>query len=197
MGAIYSLFKVQTRLARLQENRLEAQEHARSILDLMVRDIKNAAYNPLGATLGNNCGGGIEGVPGVVAADATTFRFTDDFQGGAGSSPDGHCDDPDEDIEYRLDTTGCATNGDIKRRTINPSNDQKKTDCNVTSLDLRYFTQAGAELARPVSATDLANIQRVLITLTVQSKYPDPEFGGQLKATMTSNVNLRNRGLSQ
>lgn len=197
MAALYSLSRVQTRIAKLQENRVEAQEQARSILDLMARDIRNAAYNPLGiiGNNGNNCGGGIAGAPGVVTADAMIFRFTYDFQGGAGSSPDGHCDDPDEDIEYRLDTTGCATNGDIKRRTINPSSDQKKTDCNVTSLDLKYFTQAGVELARPVSATDRANIQRVLITLTVQSKNPDPEFGGQLNATMTSNVDLRNRGL--
>jgi len=195
MGAIYSVYRVQTHSAKVQENRLEAQEYARSVLDMMVREIRNAAYNPLGATLGAKCGGGVvAGTPGVVTAAATTFEFTYDFRGStSGSAPDGDCDDQDEDITYTFSTSGCSSLGNITRNgSSNPL-----TDCNVTSLDFRYFTQAGAEISRPVSATDLPNIQRVLITLTVQSKNPDTEFGGQLNATMTSNVDLRNRGLPQ
>jgi len=192
MGAIYSVYRVQTHSAKAQENRLEAQEYARSVLDMMVREIRNAAYNPLGATSGTNCAGGSAGTPTVVSAAAASIRFTYDFQGGTGGVPDGDCADSDEDITYAYDTTGCASGyGNVTRN----GSGNPLTICNVTSFDLRYFKQDGTELSRPVIAGDLPNIQRVMITLTVKSLKPDTEFGGQLTATMTSNADLRNRGL--
>ena len=177
MGAIYSVFRVQTHTVKAQENRMEAQEYARAVLDLMVREIRNAGYAPTGATCA-----------GVVVANAQTLQFRLDANG------NGNCSDADEDITYAFDTTGCT--GGLGNITRNGSGNPL-TDCNVTSdLDLRYFKQDGSELARPVAAGDLPNIQRVLITLNVQSKYPDAEFGGgQLNATMVSNADLRNRGL--
>ena len=194
MGAIYSVYRVQTHSAKVQEYRLEAQEYARSVLDIMVREIRNAAYNPLGATLGTNCAGGLPGTPSVVTGTATSIRFTYDFENTAGTTftPDGNCNGPDEDITYTYDTTGCAAGfGNVTRNgSANPL-----TNCNVTSFDLRYFKQDGTELSRPVIAAELPNIQRAMITLTVQSLKPDTEFGGQLNATMTSNADLRNRGL--
>lgn len=193
MGAIYSVYRVQTHSAKVQESRLEAQEYARSVLDFMVREIRNAAYNPLGAVAGTGCGGGIPGAPSVVSATATSIRFTYDFENTGGTSfvPDGKCDGPDEDITYTYDTSGCPSGyGNVTRNgSSNPL-----TNCNVTSFDLRYFKQDGTELSRPVT-TELSNIQRVLITVTVKSLNPDTEFGGQLTATMTSNADLRNRGL--
>ena len=194
MTAVYSVYRVQTHSAKVQESRLEAQEYARSVLDMMVREIRNAAYNPLSATNGTNCAGGSSGAPGVVTATATSFRFTHDFQNTAGtaSTPDGICDGPDEDITYTY-TTGCAAGlGDVTRN----GSGNPLTNCNATSsFDLRYFKQDGTELSRPVSGGDLVNIQRVLITLIIQSLRPDTEFGGQLTTTMTSNADLRNRGL--
>jgi len=195
MAAAIGVFRMQTHTVKAQENRLDAQEYARSVLDIMVREIRNAGYNPLSATSGANCAGGSAGSPGVVTATATSFRFTYDYRGtNSTDPPDGACDDADEDITYTLDTScSGASIGNITRNgSSNPL-----TDCNVTSLDIRYFKQDGTELSRPVSgATNLAAIQRVQITLTVQSKNPDPLFGGgQLNATMTSNADLRNRGL--
>ena len=204
MGAIYSVYRVQTHSAKVQESRLEAQEYARSTLDMMVREIRNAAYNPLGAiavgALGTNCAGGLAGAPGIVTATATSIRFTYDFQGTtAGSAPNGTCDNADEDITYTY-TTGCSSGfGDVTRKE-GTNAAQALTNCNVPDvnnqrLDIRYFKQDGTELSRPVIAADLPNIQRVMIALTVQSLRPDTEFGGQLNATMTSNADLRNRGL--
>jgi prepilin-type N-terminal cleavage/methylation domain-containing protein len=194
MGAVYSVYRVQTHTVKIQENRLEAQEYARSVLDLMVREIRNAGYNPLGVTNGANCSGGSSGAPSVVSAAATSFRFTYDYRGANSTDPpDGDCGDADEDIIYASDSTGCT--GVLVNITRN-GNSNPLTECNVTNLDIRYFKQDGTELSRPVAAADLPNIQRVLITLTVQSKNPDAEFGGQqLNATLTSNVDLRNRGL--
>ena len=200
LGAVYSVYRMQSHTLKIQENRLDAQEYARSVLDLMVREIRNAGYNPNGAVsgtaLGTNCAGGAVGAPGVVTATATTFRFTSDFQGTtAGSVPNGTCNNADEDITYAFDTT-CSGGGSLGNITRNGSSNPL-TECNVTSFDIRYFKQDGTELSRPVTgATNLSSIQRVQITLTVQSKNPDSQFGGQqLNATVTSNVDLRNRGL--
>ena len=206
MGAIYSVYRVQTHSAKVQENRLEAQEYARSTLDMMVREIRNAAYNPFGAVsvgaLGTNCAGGSAGTPNVVTADVTTIRFTLDFQGTtAGSVPNGSCDNADEDITYAYDTAGCPSGFGNVTRKEGTNAAQTLTNCNVPDvnnqrLNIRYFKQDGNELTSlPLSAADRLTIQRVLITLTVQSLKPDTEFGGQLNATMTSNTDLRNRGL--
>jgi type IV pilus assembly protein PilW len=204
MGAIYGVYRIQTHSVKVQETRLEAQEYARAALDMMVREIRNAGYNPLGAISlptapGTNCGGvGIAAAPGVITANATTFSFSYDFQGIVGPpvAPDGNCDDTDEVITYQYQAPGpqnCASGfGDITR-TANGAT-EPLTNCNVptgsSNFSLSYFKQDGTP------ATGLADIQRVLIELTVQSMNTEAEFGGgQLNATMTSNADLRNRGL--
>jgi prepilin-type N-terminal cleavage/methylation domain-containing protein len=195
MAAAYSIFRLQTHTVNDQSNRLDAQAYARSVLDMMVREIRNAGYNPTGTTSGANCAGGSAGTPGVVTATATSFRFTYDYRGASATDPsDGDCSDADEDIAYAWDTTGCSGGlGNITRNgSANPL-----TDCNVTnSFAISYFKQDGTSLTAPVTGANLALIQRVQITLTVQSKNPDIQAGGQtLNATVTSNVDLRNRGL--
>jgi prepilin-type N-terminal cleavage/methylation domain-containing protein len=197
MGAIYSVYRVQTHSAKVQESRLEAQEYARSVLDMMVREIRNAAYNPLSVTNGTNCAGGSAGTPGVITATSSSLRFTYDFHVTAGGgNPDGLCDGPNEDITYQFQAPGpqnCPTGfGDITRTAKNDSgttSTESLTNCNVTSLSLSYFRQDGSP------PTGLTDIQRVLISITVKSLKPDAEFGGQLTVTMTSNADLRNRGL--
>ena len=176
MTAVYSVYRVQTHSAKVQESRLEAQEYARSVLDMMVREVRNAGYAPTGAACA-----------GVAAASAQSLQFLYD------ANADGDCGDPDEDITYTYDTTGCTGGlGNITRGSGNPL-----TNCNVTSsFSLSYFMQDGTGLTSlPLSAADRLTIQRVLITLTVQSLKPDTEFGSQLTVTMTSNADLRNRGL--
>ncbi|MBI2997198.1 MAG: hypothetical protein HYY46_01865 [Deltaproteobacteria bacterium] len=203
VSAIYSIFRVQTHSVKLQENRLEAQEYTRNVLDIMVREIRNAAYNPLGVTSGASCGGGVvAGAPAIITATSTAITFTYDFRGSVASSdPDGDCNDPNEELTYQYESPGpqnCASGfGDVTRRAKDESGTtvtQPLTDCNVPTggFTLAYFVQNSSTAMSPIV---VANIQRVQITLTVQSKNPDQQFGGQLNATMTSNADLRNRGL--
>ncbi|MFQ5902193.1 MAG: PilW family protein [Candidatus Binatia bacterium] len=186
MGAVYSVFRVQTHSVKAQESRLEAQEYARAVLDMVVREVRNAGYFPVGAcaTPANT--------NGIVAASTQSFHFVYDADAANG------CADADEDIEYWFDTTGCPTGfGNIMRKTIVPANDQAMTDCNVPTGTANFsFTYYAQNSSTPMSTIDLATIQRVEVSLTVQSKNPDADFGGgQLDAIMTSNANLRNRGL--
>lgn len=164
---------------------MEAQEYARSVLDMMVREIRNAGYAPTGA-----------GCAGIVIANAQKLQFRLD------ADADGDCGGPNEDITYEL-------SGSNITRAADGATAESLTNSNVTAFQLTYFPQdcsnnfsspvgAGAA-ACPASAGSnagtLAAIQRVSISLTVQSLKPDTEFGGKLDATMTSNADLRNRGL--
>ncbi len=197
MGAIYSVYRVQTHSMKVQENRLEAQEYARSVLDLMVREIRNAGYAPLG------CGEGA----GIAVAGAQTLQFRYD------ANADGDCADLDEDITYGFDTAGCSAGFANITRKDGANAALPITDCNVATgtanfsftyypkncLDNNFSTPVGGGAAACPGtpggdAGTFAALHRVKITLTVQSKNPDPEFGGQLISTMTSNVNLHNIG---
>lgn len=182
MGGVYSVYRVQTRTVKAQESRLEAQDYARTVLDIMVREIRNAMHDPTGITSGANCAGSGNppGVPGIVIATAQTLQFTLDADG------DGDCDGPDEDITYAY----VAGTQDITR-TVDGGAPQNLTNGNATGMQFTYFAQDSATAMSPIVA---ANIQRVQVALTIQSQSLDTEFGGGiLNATMTSNADLRNR----
>ncbi|OGQ83011.1 MAG: hypothetical protein A3F90_19740 [Deltaproteobacteria bacterium RIFCSPLOWO2_12_FULL_60_19] len=183
LGAVYGVYKVQARNLKVQDDRLAAQEYARSVVDLIVREIRNAGFAPNG------------GGCGVLRAEAQVLQFTYD------ANANGLCvTDANENITYGFDTTGCPNGfGNITRK--DGLNDpQALTDCNVptgaANFSFTYFQQNSATaLATPVTGLTLATIQRVVVTVAIQSKNPDLEFGGQLTVTMTSNADLRNRGL--
>jgi Tfp pilus assembly protein PilW len=196
LGVIYAVYRVQVHTVKVQEKRQEAQEYARAVLDMMVREIRNAGYNPTQLILptGLNCGGTpLPGIPGVVSATSTLFKLTYDYRGSS-STPDGNCDDADEEITYEYQTPGpqsCSTGtGDIVRTANGTS--EVLTDCNVTGVTFQYYAQNSSTV---MSLIVVANIQRVKVSLTVQSKDPDGQFGGQLTSTVYSNIDLRNRGL--
>jgi len=159
----------------------------------MVREIRNAGYFPTGAACTT-----VPNTNGVIAAGAQNFQFVLDANGLNG------CADANENITYAFSTAGCAPGfGNITRTDNNtpPATPQPITNCNIPSPGgvpgnnflLTYFAQNSTVAMNPIV---LANIQRVLISLTVQSASPDTEFGGgQLNATMASNADLRNRGL--
>jgi type II secretory pathway pseudopilin PulG len=196
LGVIYSVYRVQLRTVKVQERRQEAMEYARSVIDLMVREVRNAGHNPHRVTLGAGCLGGVlPGPPGLLTATADTISFSYDYRGDAtGSPPDGDCADADEQIRYRYLSPGprnCPSGrGDILR-TANGT-EEAITNCNVTQFALEYFARGSSTPMSPVVA---ASVQRVRVTVTVESDEPDPQFGGPLTATVFSNIDLRNAGL--
>jgi prepilin-type N-terminal cleavage/methylation domain-containing protein len=196
LAAVYSVYRVQVHTVKVQEKRQEAQEYARAVVDIMVREIRNAGNNPLEATSGTNCAGTpTAGLPGIVTATSTSFAFTYDYRSsGSPSTPDGHCNSADEEITYAYQTPGpqsCPSGtGDIVRSANGTT--EPLTDCNVSAFSLAYYAKDASTVMSPVVA---ANIQRVKMTITVQSKDPDGEFGGQVTSTVYSNIDLRNRGL--
>jgi len=190
LGVVYSVYRVQTHSLKVQEKQLDAQQYARSILSLMIREVRNVGHFPTGVcptpthTLG------------IIEADKQAFHYIYD------SNEDGDCADDDENIRYGFDTSGClAGYGNITRQ--EGSNEAiALTDCNVPTADgdfsfAYYKKDELTALSYPVGGTDLGQIQRLLIKVTVESKNTDTEFAVTPTAVMSSNVNLRNRGLLQ
>jgi len=196
LAAVYSFYKVQARTLKVQENRQEAMEYARGVLDLMAREIRNAGYNPNQVTSGANCAGTpTAGTPGVVSASSTSFKFTYDYRSaGSATTPDGNCSSTDEEVTYDYQSPGpqsCAGGtGDIVRTANGTS--EPITDCNVTAFSYTYYAKDSSTAMSPIV---VANIQRLKVSITIQSNNPDAEFGGQLTSAVYSNIELRNVGL--
>ena len=184
LGTIYGVFRSQSHTTKGQESRMEAQEYAMSVLDIMVREIRNSGYFPNG--LCNTTGG-------VVEATATSFRLVYDANG------DGDCLDADEDIKFELQGSNLLRNT------------QALTDSNVTALLFTYYPQqtsgtapspmcfstnnpAGCDLDLTQSTT-WTSIQRIAITVTIKANSPDVQFGGQSTITMSSGADLRNHNV--
>lgn len=199
LSAIYGVYRVQAHSVKAQESRLDAQEYARAPLDMMVREIRSIGHFPVTVTDLLNCS---SAQGGIVIAAAQTLSFNLDADG------NGNCVGPNERITYTF-------SGSDITRAADGAAAENLTDGNATNLRFIYYPrQTGAAAPPPycfaaagdlivngvtcseIVTANLANIQRVSISLTVQSKNPDAEFGGSFAATMTSNADLRNRGLS-
>lgn len=185
LASIYGLFRAQTHSVKGQESRMEAQEYALSVLDTMVREMRNTGYFPSGActTVPPNVGG-------IVSADAQSFRLVYDTNG------DGTCE---EDISFTYDS---ATKNILR-------NAVALTDGNATAIQLTYYPQqTAATIPAPYCvstgvpsgcsgalSSNFANVQSVKVSITAQAKSPDIEAGGQSTITMNSTALLRNHGL--
>jgi Tfp pilus assembly protein PilW len=184
MASIYGLFRSQTHTIKGQESRMEAHEYAIAVLDILVREIRNTGYFPTGTACAN-----VSNTGGIVATPtANSLRIVYDTNG------DGTCE---EDVSFTYDGTN------ILRNT------QSLTDGNVTALQFTYYPQQTSVTApapfcfstgNPSGcsgnlSSNLSAVQKITISVTVQSKSNDVEFGGLSVVTMSSNADLRNHGL--
>lgn len=185
LAAIYGVFRAQTHTIKGQEGRMEAHEYAMSVLDLIVREIRNTGYFPTGTACSTPAN-----TAGVVTATAQTFRLVYDSNG------DGACE---EDVAFTYD----GTNRNILR------NGSPLTDGNATAVQFIYYPQQTSSTApapycvsagNPAGcsgdlASNLSRVQKISISVTIQSKTSDTEFGGQSSLTMSSTADLRNHNL--
>ncbi len=186
LAAVYGVFRAQSHTIKGQENRMEAQEYAMAVLDLMVREVRNTGYFPTGTP----CTTTPANTAGIIAATAQSFRLVYDTNG------DGACE---EDVSFTYD----AVNKNILR------NGAPLTDGNATSIQFTYYPQQTSSTApapycvsvnNPSAcsgdlASNLSAVQKVAISITIQSKSTDAQFGGLSTITMSSAADLRNHNL--
>ncbi|MDZ4342564.1 MAG: prepilin-type N-terminal cleavage/methylation domain-containing protein [Candidatus Binatia bacterium] len=182
LATMYGVFRSQIHTVKGQESRMEAQEYAMSVLDLLVREIRNTGYFP--TTPCDNTGG-------IAAATATSFSFVYD------RNNDGACSGDDEVVVFAYDGTNVTRNG------------QALTDGNAAAFQFAYYPQQTSatapdpycfSLGIPAGcsgdlAANLMSVQKIMISVTMRSMSPDVEFGGQSTITMSSAADLRNHGV--
>jgi prepilin-type N-terminal cleavage/methylation domain-containing protein len=144
--------------------RVEFQQSARAVLDLITGEIRSAGCDPLSA-----------GFTRFVSAAATGLECRMDLDG------DGAIEvtEPAEDVSYAYDAG---------RRELSRNNGAGAQVVlrNVTAVDFRYFDATGAEIAaRPLTAANRARIRSVLVDITGVSNRDEP-------LRFTTRVNVRN-----
>jgi type IV pilus assembly protein PilW len=189
LASIYGLFRSQAHTIKGQESRVEAHEYAMAILDVIVREIRNAGYFPTGTACAN-----VSNTAGIASASLTSFSLVYDKDG------NGTCSGDDEVITFAYNSVG----QDVTR------NSQALSEGNVTALQFTYYPQQTSGTAPapycfstgvPAGcsgnlASSLNSVQKIAVSITVQSRNPDVQFGGQSTITMSSSADLRNHGLA-
>jgi Tfp pilus assembly protein PilW len=189
LGAARTMYVLQAHTVKAQENQMEAEEYARVTLDTMAREIRNLGYFPKITACTSPAN-----TKGIVSATSASINFAYD------ADADGNCTSTGENITYTYD----ATTKDISRTADGST--QTLTNGNISAFQLIYYPRqtSGTAPAPYCSSTgvpsgcsgtlstNLGNVQRVYISLTVDLKRTDARVGGQHSVAMNSSVNLRN-----
>lgn len=177
LTAISTLFISNTRSHTSQQNSMEMNQDLRGAMDLMVREIRMAAYDPTDSGLF----GFINGGSGTDDTDVDSINFTTDYD------EDGATGGTNEAINYYLYTSdGIQKLGRNVSGTLNPVAES------ITALAFTYIDANGAVITPPLSAAGLTNIRTVQISITAQTTDPDPLTKQRKTRTMTSRVRVRN-----
>lgn len=182
LASIGSLFRAQTHTVKGQESRMEAHEYALTVLDIIVRETRNAGYFPTTAC---------DATGGITSASATSISLQYD------KNNDGVCSGDDEVIAFAYDSVGL----NVTR------NGQSLSDGNVTNVQFTYYPQQTSGTAPApycVSAgvpsgcsgtlsANFKNVQKIDISMTVAPKSTDSQFAGSA-ITMSLTADLRNHG---
>jgi type II secretory pathway pseudopilin PulG len=186
LASIYGFFRAHTHTTKGQESRMEAHEYAMAVLDSMVREIRNTGYFPNNSTPCTN----VANTGGIVSATVDGFRLVYD------TNNDGVCD---QDISFTYD----GVNKNILR------NGTVLTEGNATGLTFTYYPQQTSGTAPApycfssgnpsgcsgMLSANLNSVQKIAISVTVQAKSNDTQYGGLTNITMNSTADLRNHGL--
>lgn len=149
-----------------QERVSDAQQGARAALDLMVRDIRMAGYDPMAISHGPSKG------IGILAATETKLQFSSDLN--ADRADSGGI----ENLTYFYE----AETKRLRQKEGGSAYPQTFIE-DVSALNFKYFDAYGEP------AEGLGDIVMIVVTLTVQNKY---QKGGSFERTLSTRVNCRN-----
>lgn len=173
LGAMYSVFIGQNRTFINQESIVDVQQSVRAGMDMIVREVGMAGYDPVRVNFDSNTANNFNG----VTVNALQLQIKADLNG------DGVIDTSNEEtIVYAFDATN-------KRITRTIGSDTQPFVENVESFTFAYVDGDGN-----VTATS-ANIRRIRITITGRTAKPDPNYSdnsGYRTYTLTSVVAPRN-----
>jgi type II secretory pathway pseudopilin PulG len=178
LGAVLNIFIKQNETSQAQQEIAYAQQNVRAAMDLMMREIRNAGYDPEES--------GFDPIP---VATSTTIQIRSDYRGdNPGDPPDGAVDDPNEDVTY-------SVNGfsQIER------NGYVLVD-SPGGLAFGYALKDGTTYDPPapgdppvvLTADQRADVRGVIIFCGVMTSNPAPDTGEYRLRPLTNATSIRN-----
>ena len=157
IAGVAGTFTAQTRQNNAEEQIAQMQQNVRGALDLMVREIQMAKYNPAGTTAFSSGYG--------VTYNASQLEVKADIDGdGVINTSSGSV----EDIVYAHD----GTNLYITRK-LGPSGTAEIVADNITAFTFNYYDANGSAVT---SSANSGNIRKVTVNITARTAKPDPSF---------------------
>jgi type IV pilus assembly protein PilW len=180
--ASYTLFTIQNRHFTIQEYKTEMTQNARAGLNLIMREIFIAGYNPAGslaACIGTNNATNPPCV-GITSAAADTLSISSDLNGNGSLTADGT--NPNENITFDVYNSGGIPS---LGRTSNGS--KQPVVENITTLSFIYLDASNN------ITNNLALIQKIRVSITAQSAKPNVN---QTYPTVTLSSDIMPRNLN-
>ena len=157
LAALAKTFTVQTRQNSAEEQLAQMQQNVRGALDLMIREIEMAKYDPAGTAFP----GGTYG----VTYSASQLEIKSDISDGNGtiSTATGSV----ENIVYAYDSANLRITRKLGSGTADILAD------NITSFTFAYYDANGTAVT---SAANSGSIRKVQITIVARTAKPDPGY---------------------
>lgn len=170
--AVYSLYVSELKAQNVREDRLEMQQQARVVIDVVGRELLMAGFDPRGVNNDVDLTNDFQGI--TYHPDRLTIKA--DLNG------NGLIADPNESIIFVYD----AKTHTLRRNT---GGGNQPFGENIESFLVQYFDQEGKPTENSLA------IRQVGITVTARTEKPDPKFsknGGYRTLTLHSRLTPRN-----
>jgi type IV pilus assembly protein PilW len=176
LGAIYNVFSSANQSYFTQDSVADTQQRARIALDFMVRDIRMAGLDPM-----------LTYTAGIELATATKIRFTAD------KTMNGAIENTNrERLTYEYNGTNLYLYEGADLSSPPPQPPAEILIDNVNALSFTYLDTDDNIITTPVSASNLANIRTVNISITCQGK----DYKRQdINRTLQTRISCRNLGM--
>lgn len=182
LGAIYGVFDSANQTYFTQDSVADTQQRARIGLDMMVRDIRMAGLDPM-----------LSYTAGIEAATATKIRFTADKNMSGAIENEPGVNISRERLTYEYDPNAlCLYHYEGADLGLPPHPEANILISNVSALLFTYRDVNDVVIPAPVSASNLANIRTVDISITCQGT----DYKRQnVNRTLQTRISCRNLGL--
>ena len=189
LAGIHSAYRAQAYALQTNNTAYAQQELARATLDLIVREVRMAGYDPSGLALALSPGPTCPGVRrGLVEATPTRLNIRADLTG------DGVVTATGEDVVYELDNVAHQI-----RRTDALGAVVLLDEAPLDGLAFRYFDTNNPPVEL-VPTPSLSEGQRdcvgtVQVVVRTSTPNPNPQAGGTLTSEASSQAAIRSRAL--
>lgn len=195
MIGLYVAYDGQQKSYQLQEQVGEMQQNNRSVMTIMLPEIRMAAF---GSASSASCGApGAAGLssPRIHTATAARFGFSMDLNG------DGDCSDANENVTYGFSNVndsgvvavgtanGIAVNGaaDLGRSTGSGALSFQAAAENISAIEFNYILQNGIITQTPTAA-QLNDISEVQVSILSRTEQADTSYINKSTYTPASGV---------